>query len=132
MTHASESALRLPGGLSWGEWRGACAAVAKAQAFTARNIANALWALAKMMHNPGERFLNTMGAEVAKKVMDFNAQNHANTVWAFATLGMCPAITPAVVDPAAPQYFLTSLFIYAHVCVCHACEWSFAIDASFQ
>lgn len=66
-----------------------CVAVASAHAFTARNIANALWALAKMMHNPGDTFLNTMGAEVAKKVADFNAQNHANTVWAFATLGMC-------------------------------------------
>lgn len=65
--------------------------MASAHAFTARNIANALWALAKMMHNPGDTFLNTMGAEAAKKVADFNAQNHANTVWAFATLGMCSA-----------------------------------------
>lgn len=60
-----------------------------AHTFTARNIANTLWALAKMMHNPGDKFLNTMGAEAAAKVQDFNAQNHANTVWAFATLGMC-------------------------------------------
>ena len=78
-----------------------------AHAFTARNIANALWALAKMMHNPGDRFLNTMGAEVATKVADFNAQNHANTVWAFATLGMCPASIPAVVDPKLLQQYLT-------------------------
>ena len=66
-----------------------CAAVANTHNFTARNIANTLWALAKMMHNPGAQFLNTMGAEVAAKIRDFNAQNHANTVWAFATLGRC-------------------------------------------
>lgn len=40
-----------------------------------------------MMHNPGDAFLNSLGAEAGKKVTDFNAQNHANTVWAFATLG---------------------------------------------
>ncbi len=39
------------------------------------------------MHNPGDAFLNSLGAEAGKKVTDFNAQNHANTVWAFATLG---------------------------------------------
>ena len=87
----------LPNEKSWGKCHDFCAAVASVHAFTARNIANALWALAKMMHNPGDRFLNTMGAEVAKKVVDFNAQNHANTVWAFATLGMWPASIPAVV-----------------------------------
>lgn len=62
-------------------------AVESAEKFSARNIANTLWALAKMMHNPGEVFLNSLGAEAGKKVTDFNAQNHANTVWAFATLG---------------------------------------------
>ncbi|KAL0032386.1 hypothetical protein WJX79_008625 [Trebouxia sp. C0005] len=43
-----------------------------------------------MMHNPGDAFLNSLGAEAGKKVTDFNAQNHANTVWAFATLGHNP------------------------------------------
>ena len=66
---------------------GVCDAVASAEKFSARNIANTLWALAKMMHNPGDTFLNSLGAEAGKKVTDFNAQNHANTVWAFATLG---------------------------------------------
>lgn len=64
-----------------------CAAVEHAEKFSARNIANTLWALAKMMHNPGDAFLNSLGAEAGKKVTDFNAQNHGNTVWAFATLG---------------------------------------------
>ena len=63
------------------------AAVEHAEKFSARNIANTLWALAKMMHDPGDAFLNSLGAEAGKKVTDFNAQNHANTVWAFATLG---------------------------------------------
>ncbi|DBA96718.1 TPA: hypothetical protein ACH3X1_015560 [Trebouxia sp. C0004] len=61
-----------------------------AERFSARNIANTLWALAKMMHNPGDAFLNSLGVEAGKKVTDFNAQNHANTVWAFATLGHNP------------------------------------------
>ena len=66
---------------------GTRAAVANVEKFSARNIANTLWALAKMMHHPGGTFLNSLGAEAGKKVTDFNAQNHANTVWAFATLG---------------------------------------------
>ena len=61
--------------------------VSNVEMFSARNIANTLWALAKMMHNPGDTFLNSLGAEAAQKVADFNPQNHANTVWAFATLG---------------------------------------------
>ena len=55
--------------------------------FTARNLANALWALAKMMIDPGEKFLNGLRDEASKKCDDFNAQNLANTLWAFGTLG---------------------------------------------
>ncbi len=43
--------------------------------FTARNLSNSLWALAKMGHNPGEIMLNAMAAEVAKKLGGCNAQN---------------------------------------------------------
>ncbi len=43
--------------------------------FTARNLSNSLWALAKMGHNPGEAMLNAMAAEVAKKLDGCNAQN---------------------------------------------------------
>lgn len=69
------------------------AAVANIGNFTARNIANVLWAFAKMMHNPGGAFLDSLGAEASRKVLDFNAQNLANTVWAFGTLGK-PSTTP--------------------------------------
>ena len=71
-----------------------CSAVAHVDDFTARNIANTLWALAKMAHHPGDTFLDRLGAEAAKKVTEFNAQNHANTVWAFATLGEGTHRTP--------------------------------------
>jgi len=73
--------------VQWSHSDWGCAAVEHAEKFSARNIANTLWALAKMMHNPGDAFLNSLGAEAGKKVTDFNAQNHSNTVWAFATLG---------------------------------------------
>ena len=43
--------------------------------FTARNLANCLWALAKMGHHPGADFLAALSAEVAKKLPGCNAQN---------------------------------------------------------
>jgi len=68
-------------------WLSCCLAEENAAKFTARNLANALWALAKMMINPGEKFLTVLRDETLKKVAEFNAQNLANTLWAFATLG---------------------------------------------
>ena len=62
-------------------------AVANIGNFTARNIANVLWAFAKMTHNPGAAYLDSLGVEAGRKVTDFNAQNLANTIWAFGTLG---------------------------------------------
>ena len=59
------------------------------ESFTARNLANTLWALAKMGHNPGDRLLGLLQAETLKKVAGFNPQNIANTLWAFANLGAC-------------------------------------------
>ncbi|CAL8462328.1 g1861 [Coccomyxa elongata] len=58
--------------------------------FTARNLSNSLWALAKMGHNPGEAMLNAMAAEVAKKLGGCNAQNLANIAWSYATLSHNP------------------------------------------
>lgn len=68
-------------------------AVANISNFTARNIANVLWAFAKMMHNPGPTLLDSLGAEASRKVLDFNAQNLANTIWAYGTLGKAPLLT---------------------------------------
>ncbi|KAI3429562.1 hypothetical protein D9Q98_005650 [Chlorella vulgaris] len=58
--------------------------------FTARNLANTLWALASINHHPGDEFLAGMAAEVQGKARDGNAQNIANMFWAFATLGFHP------------------------------------------
>ncbi|GAB4822437.1 hypothetical protein N2152v2_009483 [Parachlorella kessleri] len=58
--------------------------------FTARNISNTVWSLAKMSHHPGDDFLGAMGAEMAGKAGEGNAQNVANALWAFATLGYHP------------------------------------------
>lgn len=43
--------------------------------FTARNLANFLWGLAKIEHHPGEQMLVNLAAEVAKKIDGANAQN---------------------------------------------------------
>ena len=43
--------------------------------FTARNLANCLWALAKMGHNPGQEFMAAVVAQVGQKLPDCNAQN---------------------------------------------------------
>ena len=43
--------------------------------FTARNLANSLWALAKMGHHPGLEFMAALVAQVGLKLPDCNAQN---------------------------------------------------------
>jgi hypothetical protein len=58
--------------------------------FTGRNIANTLWAMAKMNHHPGEEFFKAITEQAKIRVRagkDFNAQNLANTLWAYAILG---------------------------------------------
>lgn len=54
--------------------------------FSARNLANAVWALAKLDHHPGH-LMTKFCKEVLGKVKDCNAQNVANTLWALGTLG---------------------------------------------
>ncbi len=55
--------------------------------FTARNLANTLWALAKINLDPGLELLTALAGEATEKIANFNAQNIANTLWAFASLG---------------------------------------------
>jgi hypothetical protein len=69
---------------------GELAAVAKVDQFKGRNIANTLWAMAKMGHNPGQEFFQAMVKQSIKRIKDFNAQNLANTLWAFASIGEGP------------------------------------------
>ena len=57
--------------------------------FPARNLANTLWAFARLGHNPGVPLLQALAEESVKKLAGFNAQNLANTLWAFANLGEC-------------------------------------------
>ncbi|KAL4443822.1 hypothetical protein ABPG75_011559 [Micractinium tetrahymenae] len=58
--------------------------------FTARNLSNTLWSLAKANHHPGDEFLSALAGEVKAKAGEGNAQNVANMLWAFATLGHHP------------------------------------------
>ncbi|KAK9864416.1 hypothetical protein WJX84_005546 [Apatococcus fuscideae] len=70
---------------------------------TARNLANIVWAFAKMEYDPGQQLLqevadelatkaascnpqNVANSEATKKLNKFNAQNIANLIWAFASL----------------------------------------------
>ena len=55
--------------------------------FTGRNLANTLWAFAKMGHHPGEELLLTLAPQIRMQLSSCNAQNLANILWAFATLG---------------------------------------------
>ena len=81
----------------WGAWL----AAARAGELSARNVANILWALAKLGHRPKEAVLATCAARAAARAHEANAQNIANTLWAFATLGApwdLPAAGSVVTD----------------------------------
>ena len=81
--------------------------------FTARNLANTLWGLAKISHSPGAQVLLALREESIKKIADFNAQNIANTLWAFASLGkafrQAPVLYPKVPSCASLHSTLTTV-----------------------
>ena len=60
---------------------------ARAGELSARNVANIVWALAKLGGHPGDALLGACAAQAAMRVREANAQNIANTLWAFASLG---------------------------------------------
>ena len=60
------------------------------EGFKARELANTVWAWAKLGAHPGEELLRSVGRAVERKLGDFNPQAIANTVWAWATLGAHP------------------------------------------
>lgn len=76
---------------------GACAA-AKRTNFTARNLANLLWGLAKVERHPGEQMLGDLAEEIGRKIDGANAQNlvchHALTLLKF--LCLLPVPSPAL------------------------------------
>ena len=61
-------------------------AEALAGTFNAQNVANTLWAYAKMGRKPGTGLLKALEGRAGT----FNAQNVANTLWAYATMGREP------------------------------------------
>jgi len=58
---------------------------------SARNVANIVWALAKLGGHPSDALLGACAAQAAARVHEANAQNIANTLWAFASLGAAQA-----------------------------------------
>lgn len=54
--------------------------------FNARNLANAVWALAKLNHNP-VTLLPKMVQAILTTIHDFNSQHIGNTMWALGILG---------------------------------------------
>jgi hypothetical protein len=58
--------------------------------FKPQGIANTLWALASLRHNPGEAALGRFVAAAEPQLGAFKPQNITNTLWALATLGHHP------------------------------------------
>ena len=57
------------------EWQRLLCAAEKRTDFTARNLANFLWGLAKIEHRPGEQMLTDLATEIVRKIDGANAQN---------------------------------------------------------
>ena len=53
----------------------------------AKNVANTLWAYAKMGREPGAGMMSALEGRAEALAGTFNAQNVANTLWAYATMG---------------------------------------------
>ena len=70
---------------------GAGVPAARAGELSARNVANIVWALAKLSGHPGDALLGACAAQAAARVHEANAQNIANTLWALASLGAAQA-----------------------------------------
>lgn len=58
--------------------------------FTPQAIANIMWAFAILAHNPGEQLLESVSADVYKRLEDFSPQHIAVTLWAFGKLEASP------------------------------------------
>ena len=76
------------------EWRSLLCAAEKRTDFTARNLANFLWGLAKIEHHPGEQMLTDLATEIARKIDGANAQNLVSMQ---ACLLTCPILINTLV-----------------------------------
>eukprot|EP00286_Rhodomonas_abbreviata_P000662 CAMPEP_0181289476 /NCGR_PEP_ID=MMETSP1101-20121128/901_1 /TAXON_ID=46948 /ORGANISM="Rhodomonas abbreviata, Strain Caron Lab Isolate" /LENGTH=224 /DNA_ID=CAMNT_0023393697 /DNA_START=464 /DNA_END=1135 /DNA_ORIENTATION=+ len=56
--------------------------------FKPQNVANTLWALAKMRVEADKRLLRALSLRATASAADFKPQEVANTLWAFATMGV--------------------------------------------
>ena len=62
-------------------------AAATAGTFNEQEVANTLWAYAKLGREPGARLMWGLECRAEAVVDKFNAQGMANTLWAYATMG---------------------------------------------
>jgi hypothetical protein len=58
--------------------------------FNTQDIANTLWAFAKMGWTPGAQTLRTLERRAERISGEFNSQEVANTLWAYAAMGRKP------------------------------------------
>jgi hypothetical protein len=58
--------------------------------FNSQNVANTLWAFARMGRKPGERMMGQLEQRAEAISGEFNSQEIASTLWAFATMGRKP------------------------------------------
>lgn len=61
-------------------------AAVHAKRFAARNVANVVWAFAKLGHHPGA-LMDVLCSRAGEIMEEFIMQNLANFMWALATLG---------------------------------------------
>mmetsp|Transcript_2361 Transcript_2361/g.3580 ORF Transcript_2361/g.3580 Transcript_2361/m.3580 type:complete len:174 (+) Transcript_2361:417-938(+) len=55
---------------------------------TARQLCNSVWAVAKVLWNPGGPIMEAISAVAAPMMAEFDGQNISNLVWSFATMGV--------------------------------------------
>ena len=74
------------------------AAVRVAPSMNAQNVANAIWGLATLWWQPGERAMRgALEAAVVRVAPSMNAQDVANIIWGMVTLGWQAVLEVAVV-----------------------------------
>ncbi len=77
-------------------------AVERMGSFTARNLANALWGLARLEHAPNT-LLAAACQQVTLRVGQANPQNVSNTLWALGSLSYNPGAHTKVLRPFPPH-----------------------------
>lgn len=63
----------------------------KRAGFNPQNVANMVWAFAKLEYEPRCPLLSTLAEEATAKLTEFNSQNVSNMLWAFAKFVFIPS-----------------------------------------